>query len=232
MKIRNLIACIFLSKLIFTPSMAHSMTYSDDSLRDGKIRFNSTSEISLMSCYSHQPDYTFSGLSTLSFDPASKSSTASDTIRYKSYRLNLPANRISPYWYNAPDGLVIKGRSSVSYLLNNKAASQLISFVIDSIMVGHIEYIAEISDNAESSINIVSAGTHNDGVFIFSPYLKDGVYARGTTQYPLWRTSQGIIGNKPILDLSVPHAKFMALTLSEDKKDLILTLTLTDELTV
>lgn len=103
------------------------------------------------------------------------------------------------------------------------------SFIFDTLHVDSITWTTEITDNCDT---IVSKKIQNNGAFIFYPYLADGVYPLGTTKYTLWKTSQGFTGNKPILDLAVPFAKFMTLTLSEDKKDLILTLTLPNELTV
>jgi hypothetical protein len=120
-------------------------------------------------------------------------------------------------------GLTNSSFFHVRYLIDNNGDKKILTLSIDNIAVNAFDRFSRSTD---------SKSMENTGVFNVSPYLKDGTYSAGTTEYILWRTAEGITGNKPILDRSVPYAEFLALTLSEDKKDLVLTLTLAEELTV
>lgn len=189
-------------------------------MNDSKLRLENTRSATCMNQY-------IDGINQFELNPKQEGVT-SFTSRCERY-LELPGCGTRPFSVNfnaSTTGLIISGISSASHILNNKGARRLISLAFDSVQIDRITY-----QQIDSEI-IKPIGLQNDGIFIFSPYLADGIYESGTTQYTLWRTSQGFTGNKPILDSSVPHAKFMTLTLSEDKKDLILTLTLPDELTV
>ena len=109
------------------------------------------------------------------------------------------------------------------YLIDNNGDKKILTLSSDNIAINELDPFSRSTD---------SKNMENTGVFNVSPYLMDGTYSAGITGYILWRTTEGITGNKPILDRSVPYAEFLALTLSEDKKDLVLTLTLAEELTV
>ncbi|MES2607797.1 MAG: hypothetical protein V4544_03605 [Pseudomonadota bacterium] len=111
----------------------------------------------------------------------------------------------------------------IQYSINGKGEKKFIHTTFNKLTIYSIYSLS----NAIDFKKII-----NNSVLKISPYLLDGTYPAGIIKYILLKTKEGITGNKPILDRSVPYAEFMKLTLSEDRRDLILTLNLAEELTV